>query len=240
MLTQSRAGLFVTGLSSIIYLPYLASQWIAPSSKFVLTRRRLTACGAVALVVVFIAIFGGRAILRADQRGADDDRFCIWSDTMHSLSDNWLQGTGFGTFRTVFSAYRTSNCGIGGIIDRAHNSYLEGFLTLGILSPIITCLIFLVLLQAFWIGYRGRRRLRHYSLLGCVGTLLAAAHSVVDFSIQIPGFAIFFMAFLANAISICCGREERIKENGKDVSFGSEFERPTDIPKYDDLKAGYT
>lgn len=230
MLTQSRAGLVVTGLGSVIYLPYLASQWKGRRSRMfsqagsTAPRNWLMAAGAIALVLVFIAIFGGRAILRADQRGTDDGRFCIWSDTMNALSQNWLQGTGFGTFRTVYSAYRTPDCGIGGIVDRAHNSYLEGFLTLGIIFPVVAVLILLVLARAFWAGYRARHRLRHYSILGCAATLLTAAHSAVDFSIQIPGFAIFFMAFLASVISICCGREERAGENKKDITSGLRIE----------------
>jgi len=219
MLTQSRAGLVVTGLGSIFYLPYLASQWKGRRSRQLLQARGLasrkwllTGC-AIVLVLVFIAMFGGRAILRADQRGTEDGRFCIWSDTVHALSQNWLQGTGFGTFRTVYSIYRTPDCGIGGIVDRAHNSFLEGFLTLGIIFPIVALLIFFVLLRAFWTGYRARHRLKHYAILGCSATILTAAHATVDFSIQIPGFAIFLMAFLAAIISICCGREERGSEN---------------------------
>jgi len=224
MLTQSRAGLVVAGLGAVFYLPYLASQWkgsrsgqLLQSGGLAFPRWLLTGC-AIILVLVFIAIFGGRAILRADQRGTQDGRLCIWSDTVHALSQNWLQGTGFGTFRTVYSVYRTPDCGIGGIVDRAHNSYLEGFLTLGIIFPIAVVLIFFVLLRAFWTGYQARHRLRHYAILGCSATILTAAHATVDFSIQIPGFAIFMMAFLAAVVSICCGREERVSENRKNAS----------------------
>ncbi len=235
MLTQSRAGLVVAGLGSVFYLPYLASQWKGRRSRKLLQagglapRKWLLTGGAIVLVLGFIAIFGGRAILRADQRGTDDGRFCIWSDTVHALSQNWLQGTGFGTFRTVYSVYRTPDCGIGGIVDRAHNSYLEGFLTLGITFPIVTVLIFFVLMRAFWTGYRARHRLRHYAILGCSATILTAAHATVDFSIQIPGFAIFLMAFLSAVTSICCGREERVSENRKNVPADLRIGHPVEL-----------
>lgn len=235
MLTQSRAGLIVTGLGSVVYLPFLASQWkrrrFGQGSQHGgwASRKWPLVVAALALALGFIAIFGGRAIQRADQRGTDDGRFCIWSDTVHALSQNWLQGTGFGTFRTVYPAYRTPDCGIGGIVDRAHNSYLEGFLTLGVIFPFVAVLIFFLLIRAFWTGYRARHRLRHYSILGCSATILTAAHATVDFSIQIPGFAIFLMAFLAAIISICCGREERNSENRKDVSAELRIDRAVEL-----------
>ncbi|MBB3659258.1 hypothetical protein FHX15_004522 [Rhizobium sp. BK650] len=222
MLTQSRAGLGAAALGAIVYLPCLVGQWSgrrykqSPAGGSTRRRWRLTV-GAILIILGFVVLFGGRAILRADQRGAEDGRLCIWSDTINALSNSWIQGTGFGTFRTVYPIYRSPECGIGGIVDRAHNSYLEGFLTLGIMFPIVTVAIFAVLMRAFWKGYQERHRLRHYAILGCSATLLAAVHAMVDFSIQIPGFATFFMGFLSAVISICCGREEKASEVGIDT-----------------------
>ncbi|MBB4326856.1 hypothetical protein GGE32_000669, partial [Rhizobium leguminosarum] len=111
-----------------------------------------------------------------------------------------------GTFRTVFSAYRDPACGIFGIFDRAHNFYLEGFLGLGILFPITAVLTFSVLARVFWRGLAQRRRLRHYVLLGLAATVLVALHAAVDFSLQIPGFAVFYAAFLSAVVAISLGR----------------------------------
>ncbi|TAY18261.1 O-antigen ligase domain-containing protein [Rhizobium leguminosarum] len=210
MLSRSRAGIFATFVAALIYFPWLVVNWngsrrhLRPAPRW---RSMLKLLSAIAFVVVLLTVFAGQAILRAQERRLeDDDRFCILPGIWRAISDHWLTGTGLGTFRTVFSAYRDPACGIFGVFDRAHNFYLEGFLGLGILFPIATVLAFSVLARAFWHGLAQRRRLRHYVLLGLAATVLVALHAAVDFSLQIPGFAVFYSAFLSAVVAICLGR----------------------------------
>ena len=46
-----------------------------------------------------------------------------------------------------------------------------------------------------WVGIRRRRRDRIYPAIGVAATALVAAHSTVDFSLQIPAVAVSY-AFL--------------------------------------------
>ena len=210
MLSRSRAGIFATFVAALIYFPWLVVNWngsrrqLKPAPRW---RSPLMLVSAIAFVVLLLAVFAGQAILRAQERRLeDDDRFCFLPGIWRAISDHWLTGTGLGTFRTVFSAYRDPACGIFGIFDRAHNFYLEGFLGLGILFPVTAILAFSVLGRVFWRGLAQRRRLRHYVLLGLAATVLVALHAAVDFSLQIPGFAIFFSAFLSAVVAISLGR----------------------------------
>ncbi|MBX4908515.1 MULTISPECIES: O-antigen ligase family protein [Rhizobium] len=210
MLSRSRAGIFATFVAALIYFPWLALNWksssqhLTPVSKW---RSVVKFLSAVIFVVLLLSMFAGQAILRAQERRLeDDDRFCILPGIWRAISDHWLTGTGLGTFRTVFSAYRDPACGIFGIFDRAHNFYLEGILGLGIMFPVATFLVFAVLAKVFRRGLSDRRRLRHYVLLGIAGTVLVALHAAVDFSLQIPGFAVFFSAFLSAVVAISLGR----------------------------------
>ncbi|EJZ17231.1 O-antigen ligase family protein [Rhizobium sp. Pop5] len=212
MLTRSRAGIFSTFVAALLYFPWLVLNWSSsrrgykPAPKWRSMVKLLSAAG---FVVLLLAMFAGQAILRAQERPLeDDDRFCILPGIWRAISDHWLTGTGLGTFRTVFSAYRDPACGIFGIFDRAHNFYLEGFLGLGIMFPVAVLLAFAVLAKVFWRGLADRRRLRHYVLLGIAATVLVALHAAVDFSLQIPGFAVFFAAFLSAVVSISLGRSQ--------------------------------
>lgn len=210
MLSRSRAGIFSTFVGALIYFPWLVLNWNGsgrkpkPAPKW---RSTVKFVSAIGFVILLVAMFAGQAILRAQERHLeDDDRFCILPGIWRAISDHWLTGTGLGTFRTVFSAYRDPACGIFGIFDRAHNFYLEGFLGLGILFPIAAVLAFTVLASVFRRGLAQRRRLRHYVLLGLAGTVLVALHAAVDFSLQIPGFAVFYAAFLSAVVAISLGR----------------------------------
>jgi O-antigen ligase len=218
MLSRSRAGIFATFIAALIYFPWLVINWngsrryLKPVPRW---HSMLKLLSAIVFVVVLLTVFAGQAILRAQERRLeDDDRFCILPGIWRAISDHWLTGTGLGTFRTVFSAYRDPACGIFGIFDRAHNFYLEGFLGLGILFPITAILAFSVLARVFWHGLAQRRRLRHYVLLGLAATVLVALHAAVDFSLQIPGFAVFFSAFLSAVVAISLGRS-----NGADIAY---------------------
>ena len=224
MLTRSRAGIFATFIAALIYFPWLVVNWngsrrsLKPVPRW---RSTLTLISAIAFVVLLLAVFAGQAILRAQERLLeDDDRFCFLPGIWRAISDHWLTGTGLGTFRTVFSAYRDPACGIFKVFDRAHNFYLEGFLGLGILFPVTVILAFSVLGRVFWHGLAQRRRLRHYVLLGLAATVLVALHAAVDFSLQIPGFAVFFSAFLSAVVAISLGRNsgERMLEYERPLS----------------------
>lgn len=212
MLSRSRAGIFATFIAALIYFPWLVMNWngsrryLKPAPGW---RSMLKFLSAIVFVVVLLAVFAGQAILRAQERRLeDDDRFCILPGIWRAISDHWLTGTGLGTFRTVFPAYRDPACGIFGIFDRAHNFYLEGFLGLGILFPVTAILAFAVLARVFRQGFAQRRRLRHFVLLGLAATVLVALHAAVDFSLQIPGFAVFYSAFLSAVVAISLGRSK--------------------------------
>jgi O-Antigen ligase len=220
LLTQSRGGIFSTAIAAALYFPILVLNWmrdrrVISESTGQQKASRTILKVALLMGVAFIVVlpFAGRVILRTNMHGADDQRFCIWPGVVRGISENWLAGTGFGTFRTVFSQYRDPACGILWLFDRAHNSYLEGFLTLGIIFPVVLAVFLYVLGRCLWHGYRERNRFRQYAALGFAGTLLVAIHSLVDFSLQIPGFAIFFGGFLAGTVSICHGRDA--KKRGK-------------------------
>ncbi|EJC80882.1 lipid A core-O-antigen ligase-like enyme [Rhizobium leguminosarum bv. trifolii WSM2297] len=225
MLSRSRAGIFATTVAALIYFPWLVMNWNG-SRRFLKSapgwRSMLKLLSAIVFVVVLLTVFAGQAILRAQERRLeDDDRFCILPGIWRAISDHWLTGTGLGTFRTVFSAYRDPACGIFGVFDRAHNFYLEGFLGLGVLFPIAAILVFSVLARVFWQGLAQRRRYRQYVLLGLAATVLVALHAAVDFSLQIPGFAVFYSAFLSAVVAISLGRS-----NGEaDTAYGRPFSR---------------
>jgi hypothetical protein len=163
------------------------------------------ALGLGALVAV-LAIFGGKVLLRAEVQGTEDGRLCVLDGLISAATGHWMTGSGFGAFSAIFPAYRDPYCGIIGFWDRAHNSYLEAFIGLGIVAlPFIIVVVFL-LFRALLTGLRQRRRFRPYPAAGIAVLVLVLVHAAVDFSLQIPGIAAYVAVCLALITTISLGR----------------------------------
>jgi O-antigen ligase len=131
-----------------------------------------------------------------------------------AIKDNPWFGTGFGTFEQVFPVYRDPECGLSGLWDRAHNVFLEGSLGLGLPFAVVVLFGLVYLLSIFLIGYRTRQRFQIVPVAGMGILLLVVLHSMVDFSIQIPGVAAYVAAALGAAVSISLARKRSGREPG--------------------------
>ena len=212
MMTRSRAGIAASGLAALIYVPYLVADWKKQTARRRQPRWLPSAwgAGALALTLVIFLIFGAQAILRLKTAGlAEDGRACIFPGLLDASRESGLAGSGFGAFRFAFAPFRDPACGVGGIFDRAHNGYIEGYMGLGILFLILLALALAGALYGLLAGWRNRKRSRHVSVLGFSGLLLVTFHAAFDFSLQIPGVAAFFAAFLASVLSISMARMRR-------------------------------
>jgi hypothetical protein len=177
--------------------------------------------GAVALVTIIFAIFGGKIILRAEIQGAEDGRYCVLPGIVELAKGEPLLGYGFGTFRYAFPPYRAPECGILYVWDRAHNVYLDGFIGLGVLFPVVLIIGVSALLIAHVIGIRERRRMKTYSVMGLAAILLVGLHSLVDFSIEIPGMAAYAAALLSATSWISLGKAGQGKGQDRGSSLSS-------------------
>ncbi len=220
MLSRSRAGIASTFVAMFILVLWIVVASSKANGLAAPMLRRVPSVVRIVVAVVVLALtflsFSAQAILRAKERELfDDDRLCILPGIWRAVSDHWLTGTGLGTFRTVFASYRDPACGIFGVFDRAHNFYLEGVLGLGIVFPVALMISVASLSAIFLWGFKHRRRGRSYVILGICTLILVMLHATVDFSLQIPGFAIFFAALLSGTVSISLGRRSVPSENAR-------------------------
>jgi hypothetical protein len=212
MMTKSRAGIAASLLGLAVLLAILSygtshSAYARASFERTSRGKRLAkACAAIAAVVIVGVIVANQAVLRANVQGASDLRFCVLPGELRLLGDNWLLGTGLGTFRDVFPPYLDPSCGINYVWNRAHNVFLEGWVNLGLPFVILVIGVIGFLLNGFIKGLRSRRSLRFIPALGLSMVVIVMAHSAVDYSLQIPGFAVFWVAGLAPCMVIACGR----------------------------------
>jgi O-antigen ligase len=197
VLSHSRAG-FLSTLLGLLAL--LAG---AGLTRAVDRRLALLFGGLCATGLIWGLSVGGDALLeRLLQTSlAVEERPLVYERTLVAIRDTGALGTGFGTFEEAFRFYRTPD--IRGNFNMAHNTYLENALELGPPAAIglIGVLAGFTVLCVY--GIRQRRRDAVYPCIGFAATVLVAAHSAIDFSLQIPAVTGTYMLIMGVACAQC-------------------------------------
>jgi len=105
-------------------------------------------------------------------------------------------GSGLGAFQQAFAAFRDASLATQGRWEYAHNDWLEALMTLGIPVGLMVWLIFGWILVRCFRGALDRARDAIYPAIGAGVCALAFTHTLVDFTMQIQGFAFPFLAIV--------------------------------------------
>jgi len=158
---------------------------------------------ALALAVVGVAFWIGidpvvnRFELLPREWEIEQGRGQVWLDSLGTVRDFWLTGSGLGSYRYVFPMYRS----FGGQVffSWAHNDYIQVLVELGFPGLFMV----LWLMVAVWkAAGRARRRLEDDPPLliqhaGCCSAVVAVAlHSFTDFSLHMPANAALLSVIL--------------------------------------------
>jgi hypothetical protein len=210
-LTRSRGAIGATLIAVLVATAMMAARQLTADRErdalFARWRRPAVALAALALVLALFILFAGRTEHRAQPLASEDGRWCVFSATVAAIVDHWPLGAGFGAFPDVFPAYRNADCaGILGVWDHAHDVFLEGLLGFG--APFVgaTALVYAALCAALIHGARVRHRFRFLPVAGLAALVLVTLHATVDFSLQIPGVAVYVAAAMAAAVAVALGR----------------------------------
>ncbi len=196
VLSNSRAGLLSTvfGLTVLVLVLGLTRTVHA---------RFAVALGAVCVVAMGVFFttggeqFGARL---ADTSLVESERPRVYQLTLGAIDSAPLLGTGYGTFEEVFRFYRTGD--IGNSYLKANNTYLENALELGLPAALALFGVLGGFLVLTFSGLRRRRREAVYPCVGFAATVLVAAQSTMDFSLQIPAVTATYCLIMGAA----CGQ----------------------------------
>jgi hypothetical protein len=89
-----------------------------------------------------------------------------------------------------------------GYWEMAHSVYLEGWLALGAPFLLLLPIVYYQLIKTYAYGYRHRHRFNFAPMTALAILLLLSLHSLVDFSLQIPGMAVVAALVLGAAAAI--------------------------------------
>ncbi|WP_375310685.1 O-antigen ligase family protein [Bradyrhizobium sp. A5] len=209
-MTGSRAGL----LLSICAFVLASTLYLAPLPLGNLRRWALAGGTAVAALLI-LQLVGGAVAGRIGAYGLiDEQRLGAYERSIAIIRDYPLLGVGWGNFETTFPAYRTAELGSLGVWDRAHSTPLELAVELGLPTAsliVLCCLWYVYLLLRSSLR---RKRDRYIPIVGVSVAALGLVHSCIDFSLQIPGFGVFFAAIAGCGLAQSLPSELR-KDRGK-------------------------
>ena len=117
--------------------------------------------------------------------------------TLPLIKDYPVFGSGPGTFYVAFPAYRPEK--VVNFYDYTHNDYAQfaaetGVVGLGLLGLVVAFSL-AAALRAQWV--RRDPLMRGMSFASIMGVTAILIHSWVDFNLQIPANAVYFMVLLA-------------------------------------------
>jgi O-antigen ligase len=191
-MTGSRAGVMVSLLVMVAaFLIFFRND--LPRGKGLV----LAIAIGLSVALVLLQIMGGNVGARFDASGlADQGRLEAYRSTLRMISDRPWFGTGLGTFAWAFPAYRSDAVSMYGVWDRAHSTPLEFAAEMGIPLTFVLAVGWALALGTLIKGMRSGRRRAVIPLTAFSTSLVGLVHSMVDFSLQIPGYAIVMSALL--------------------------------------------
>ena len=123
----------------------------------------------------------------------DDSRLSVYGFCIEAIRQRPLLGAGIGTFEDMFPSLRGDNFYSWGVWDYAHSTILEIAVEMGV--PVAAMVVIAVLASLFILARaaiksEGRSRRLLAAIAGIA--VLSYLHSLIDFSLQIPGYLIPF------------------------------------------------
>jgi len=208
--TSSRMGLLV----SLVGIGCVLLFWIAAHGGTI--GRVLTVILAIiGLGGAIAAIFGGAAWDRISTADADFDiRLAIFRLAITMIEQRPWLGWGAGAFQQSFPAVRDTTLLTDTVINRAHNTYLGLAVELGIPAALsLVAAVSAVALRTLWTAIR--RGVSPETSAAVAATMIVLLHSTMDFSLEIPGVALVFVAILALGYSDALNSDEKMRQQKK-------------------------
>nr|WP_244642819.1 O-antigen ligase family protein [Bradyrhizobium symbiodeficiens] len=214
MLTGSRAGIAISliGISAAIAL--LIKREIRSRAAALWLSLPLLGGAALSFLVL-----GGQVGERLGLYGlSGGGRWEAYASTWQIISQHPYLGTGLGTFASVFPRFRSGDVSIWGVWDRAHNTLLELAAEVGIPLAALVGVGWILALVALFRGALRRQKGAIFPLAGFVCGAMAVLHSMVDFSLQVPGLAVTVMTLVGMGLAQRSSQARKRRVMGGDTA----------------------
>ncbi|MFE1601536.1 O-antigen ligase family protein [Methylobacterium sp. ID0610] len=212
MMTGSRAGILTSLTTAASATVVMAIRLPGRGRRLRARRARRIAALAVVPLGLILAIGGAGLEARIRDEGlTDTERYLTYAGSVDLIVERWLAGHGAGTFELIFPAKRRAESSMLGIWNKAHSTLIEIAVEVGV--PFALCVLAAFaaavgqLARAAW-----REPSRPILLVGAVALVQSGLHSLVDYPLQIPGFALPVAVVVGAALGAAARvrREDRV------------------------------
>jgi O-antigen ligase len=187
--TGSRGGLICSAIGVLVAVTLMVV------NNWKLRRRYAVAFVLLTGFLTLRLVFGMTRI--ASQGLIDDNRLAVYALSWQSIKERPILGAGIGTFPDLFPAFRSNDLWTWGVWDYAHSTILEIAFEMGI--P-LALLVMIAAISSVFILIRAaaKSELKDRVIIGAIAGIafLTFSHSLIDFSLQIPGYLIVFSILL--------------------------------------------
>jgi O-antigen ligase len=212
-MTGSRGGVLITLFALAVAFGLYFHRDLPRRSRLV-----WVVLGGGAAGLVLLELLGAGVNARFDAQGlGDEGRIATWRATLRMIADHPWFGTGQGTFSWAYPAYRSSEVPMWGTWDRAHNTLLEIAADMGIPIAAIGVLAWVIIFGILFHGVRNRRGNLVFPAAAVSIAVLAVLHSLIDFSLQIPGYSIVVFSLVGAGLAQSFASRERLKRISRGV-----------------------
>ena len=197
VLTNSRAGVLIS-------LAVLTGEFLLFFRRDLRRARTyIGIVGVIAIIGLILLQVGGSSLGSRIESGGltDQGRLSEYRAILRMIADHPWFGTGWGTFAWAFPAYRSADVSMMGVWDIAHSTPLEIAVELGVPLCALVIAAWIVAIVILVRGATRRRRDAVVPIAALSVSLIGTLHSMVDFSLQIPGYMIVAFAILGIGLS---------------------------------------
>lgn len=192
--SQSKAGVFAAAIGCLAALLVFAAR-----------RREGNRRGAILIALLIlvagigvVALYGGGLLERVGSLDSSVDiRASLYQQTIGMILERPWIGYGGGTFEAVFPYFHRLPVSPDLVWDKAHSTYLALWAEMGLIAGTIPLVIMAIIAWSLLKTSLERSRDWTLPLAGFAVIVVAAVHSIVDFSLEIEANVLIFLAIVA-------------------------------------------
>jgi O-antigen ligase len=212
LLTNSRGGLICSSIGLLVALGLLVAH--------IFKCRIVSAIGFGMLALILLAGWLARMGRIGSEGVIDEGRWYVYGFLIEAIRQRPLFGAGAGTFESLFPSLRTTDFNNWGVWDYAHSTLLEIAVEMGL--PVAAMVVFAACFSVFLLMRRTlksdhRTRVTLAAITGIA--VLTYLHSLIDFSLQIPGYLITFGILLGCGLAKAAGDKTSSRRSQEVVSI---------------------